>query len=78
METNVLAAERTPRLVIALAAGVAAAAAPSVLLKSLLLACAAAILTTVATGYCPINASLDHSGEEAPRWRTLRTHRVEV
>jgi hypothetical protein len=78
METNISASERTPRLVIALAAGVAAAAAPSGLLKNVLLGLAAAILTTVATGYCPINASLDHSGEEVPRWRTLRTHRVEV
>ena len=78
METNVSALERTPRLIIALAAGGAAAAAPSVLLKTLLLGFAAAVLTTVATGYCPINASLDYGGEEAPRWRTLRTHRVEV
>ena len=78
METNVSDSELTPRLVIALAAGVAAAAAPNVLLKSLLLGCAGAILSTVATGYCPVNASRDRTGDEAPRWRTLRTHRVEV
>jgi hypothetical protein len=77
MESNVSASEQTPRLVIALAAGVAAAVAPGVLLKSLLVAGATAMLATVATGYCPVNAVLDKGDAEAPHWRTLKTYRVE-
>jgi hypothetical protein len=78
VEPNVSTRERTPRLVMALAAGVAAAFAPSVMLKGFLLGSAAAMLATVATGYCPINAALVHSDAEAPGWRTLKTHRVEA
>ena len=77
MERNVSASERTPRLVIALAAGVAAALAPSLLLKAVLIGSATAMLATVATGYCPINAALDARDVEAPHWRTLKTYRVE-
>jgi hypothetical protein len=77
METNISASERTPRIVLALAAGVAAALAPGVMLKGLLLGSAAAMLATVATGYCPLNAALEDSDAEAPHWRTLKTHRVE-
>jgi hypothetical protein len=77
MESNVSTSERTPRLVIALAAGVAAALAPGVLLKSVLVAGATAMLATVATGYCPVNAVLDERDGEAPHWRTLKTYRVE-
>jgi hypothetical protein len=77
MESNVSASERTPRLVIALAAGVAAALAPGLLLKSILLAGATAMMATVATGYCPINAALTDRELEAPHWRTLKTYRVE-
>ena len=76
METNVSTSERTPRLVMALAAGVAAAWAPGVLLKGVLVGSAAAFMATVATGYCPINAALDDCEAEAPRWRTLKTYRV--
>jgi hypothetical protein len=78
MVTNVSASERTPRIVIALAAGIAGACAPSLLLKSLWTGAAVAVLTTVATGYCPINAALDGRNTETPRWRTLKTHRVEA
>jgi hypothetical protein len=78
MVTNVSASERTPRIVIALAAGLAGAFAPSLLLKALLAGTAVAVLTTVATGYCPINAALDEGNAEAPHWRTLKTHRVEA
>jgi hypothetical protein len=77
MESNVSASEQTPRLVIALAAGVAAAIAPGVLLKSVLVAGATAMLATVATGYCPINAVLNERDAAAPHWRTLKTYRVE-
>ena len=78
METNISATERTPRIVLALAAGVAAALASRVMLKGLLLGSAAAMLATVATGYCPFNAALKDSDTEAAHWRTLKTHRVEA
>jgi hypothetical protein len=77
MVTNVSASERTPRLVIALAAGIAGVFAPGLLLKGLLTGAAAAMLATVATGYCPINAARDESNAETPHWRTLKTYRVE-
>jgi len=78
MVTNVSAAERTPRIAIALTAGVAGALAPSLWLKGLLTGAAVAMLTTAATGYCPINAALDGENAETPHWRTLKTHRVEA
>jgi len=78
MVTNVSASERTPRIVIALAAGLAGAFAPSLLLRGLLTSAAVAMLTTVATGYCPINAALEGGTTETPHWRTLKTHRVEA
>jgi hypothetical protein len=77
MVTNVSASERTPRVVFALAAGIAGAFAPSLFLKGILTGAAIAMLTTVATGYCPINTALDESDGEGPHWRTLKTHRVE-
>ena len=77
MESNVSASERTPRLVIALAAGVAATLAPGRLLKSILLAGATAVMATVATGFCPITAALTRREREEPHWRTLKTYRVE-
>ena len=76
MESNISASERTPRLLIALVAGVGAALAPGVFTKSLLVAGATAMLATVATGYCPVNAALDDRDPQ-PHWRTLKTHRVE-
>jgi len=78
MVTNVSASERTPRIAIALTAGIAGALAPSLLLRGLLTGAAIAMLTTVATGYCPINAALDGGNAETPHWRTLKTHRVET
>ena len=77
MEANVSAAERTPRLVIALAAGVGAALAPGLFIRGLLVAGGAAILATVVTGYCPINAALN-DGDREPQWRTLKRYRVEA
>ena len=78
MENNVSAAERTPRIVVALAAGVAAAFTSNLVLKGVMVGSAAAMLATVATGYCPINAVLDGPDAGAPTWRTLKTHRVEA
>jgi Protein of unknown function (DUF2892) len=77
MKMNVSTSERTPRLVIAAAAGVAAALSSSFALKAFLIGSAAAMLATVATGYCPINAALDRGDGDAPQWRTLKTFRVE-
>ena len=77
MEPNVTASERTPRLMVAAAAGVGAALAPGFLLKGLFLAGATALLATVATGYCPINAALAERDGDAPHWRSLKTFRVE-
>ena len=74
---NVSASERTPRLVVTVAAGVAAALTSSLALKAFLLGGSAAMLATVATGYCPINAALDGGDRNAPQWRTLKTFRVE-
>ena len=78
MVTNVSASERTPRIVISLAAGIASTFAPSLVLKGLLMGAAVAMLATVATGYCPINAALDEGNAETPHWQTLKTHRVEA
>ena len=77
MEANVSAAEQTPRLVIALAAGVGAALAPGLFIRGLLVAGGAAMLATVVTGYCPINAALNN-GDREPQWRTLKRYRVEA
>jgi hypothetical protein len=77
MVTNVSSSERTPRLVIALAAGLAGALAPGLLFKGVFTGMAVAMLATVATGYCPINAALEETNAETLHWRTLKTHRVE-
>ena len=78
LDANVPPSERTPRIAIALAAGVAAAFAPGLWLKSLLIGSSAAMLATVATGYCPVTAAVADTGAEPPHWRTLRVHRVEA
>jgi hypothetical protein len=78
MQPNVADSEQTPRLMIALAAGVAATLVPGRFLKGLFLASAAGMLATVATRYCPINAALDAQDPEPPHWRTLKTFRVEA
>ena len=77
MEPNITASERSPRLMVAAAAGIAAVLVPGSLLKSLCLAGATAMLGTVVTGYCPIKGALDNRDREAPHWRTIRTFRVE-
>jgi hypothetical protein len=77
MEPNIGASERLPRLMVAVAAGVAAVLAPGVFLKGVCVAGATALLATVATGYCPLNAALDERRGNAPHWRPLRTFRVE-
>jgi hypothetical protein len=76
MPTNVSSEERIPRIVVALAAGVASAWTSNLALKGVFVGAAAAMLATVATGYCPINA-LQGSDATAARWRTLKTFRVE-
>ena len=78
MIQNVSAEQRLPRIVIAIAAGIGAALAPSVSLKTGLFAAAAGLLASVATGYCPINAAMERGEEPQPRWRTLKTYRVEA
>ena len=79
MKQNISTSERTPRLIVAVAAGVAAAYTRNVFLKRLFLGAAAAMLGTVASGYCPVNAVLDREeADTSPRWRTLKTFRVEA
>jgi hypothetical protein len=78
MTANVSASERVPRIVMAIAVGIGALFATRILLKGLLAGTAATILATVATGYCPINAALQNSDSAAPRWRTLKTYRVDA
>jgi hypothetical protein len=77
MIQNVSADQRIPRIAIAIAAGVGAALAPAAWLKTGLLAASAGLLASVATGYCPINAAMEPGEEPQPRWRTLKTYRVE-
>ena len=77
VERNVSREERTPRVLIAVGAALAAAAAPTIALKTALLAASGILLTTVATGYCPLNAALGR-GEPEAEWQTIRTWRVET
>lgn len=76
MQPNIRSSERTPRLAIAVAAGIAATLAPGAFMKGLFLAGATAMLATVVTGYCPINAALDDRESDLGHWRELRTFRV--
>ena len=76
MRQNVGPMEYGLRVAVATFAGVAAALAPASASRLLLLGVATGLLATAATGYCPVNAVLEHS-EEEPRWRTLTTFRVE-
>jgi hypothetical protein len=77
MKINVRDDELAPRVLLAIAAGALAAFMPGLVRKSLLLGGAAALLTTAATGYCPVNAARDGSGVDVPHWRTIKTYRVE-
>ena len=78
MVRNVPSVERTPRVVVALAAGVGAALARSATVKTMLFGLAGGLLTTVAIEYCPLNALRDRRGPPPSRWRTLRSWRVET
>src|ERR1700719_1270505 len=75
MTENVRSDEYVPRVSTAVGAAIAAAFAPGLGWKLALLSLSAGLLTTVATGYCPITA-LRRPGEEEPQWRTLKTFRV--
>jgi hypothetical protein len=77
MMPNVPADRHIPRIAMAVAAGVGAALAPTAWLKTGLFAAAAGLLTSLATGYCPMIATMNRGDEPEPRWRTLKTHRVE-
>ena len=78
MQKNVGQHERIPRIVMALAAGTAALWAPTATLKTILLAIAGGMLTTVATGYCPVNRLAEGDRSEPSGWRTIKTWRVEA
>ena len=79
MTTNVPPSEYRPRLVMALATALGAALAPTLVLKGLLTGATGGILLTVATGYCPLNAAIrDGRPVDVPKWRTLRSHKVEA
>lgn len=78
MEQNIGSAERIPRIAMAVAAAVGASFTRSTLLKGGLLALAGGLLSTVATGYCPISAALERDTAEEPTWRTIKTWRVEA
>jgi Protein of unknown function (DUF2892) len=78
MNQNVPADQHIPRIAMALAAGFGAAYVASAWLKTGLFATAAGLLASVATGYCPINAAIDRGEQPEPRWRTLKTYRVEA
>jgi Protein of unknown function (DUF2892) len=78
MEQNIGAKERGPRVVMAVAAAIGASAAGSNWTKGALLVLAGGLLSTVATGYCPISAALGRDTTEAPAWRTIKTWRVEA
>ena len=78
MEQNIGSQERIPRIAMALAAAAGASATRSKMLKSALLTIAGGLLSTVATGYCPISAAFGRDTAEKPGWRTLKTWRVEA
>jgi hypothetical protein len=78
MEQNIGPQERIPRIAMAIAAAVGASSTRSNLLKSAFLALAGGLLSTVATGYCPVSAALGRDTAEKPEWRNLRTWRVET
>jgi hypothetical protein len=77
MVRNLQPAEYGPRVGVALATGIAAVLARGNASKLLLLSVGAGLLVTVTTGYCPVNAALERAEDDVPRWRTLKTYRVE-
>ena len=78
MEQNIGTKERIPRVAMAVAAAVGASAAGSNWTKGALMVLAGGLLSTVATGYCPISAALGRDTTEEPAWRTIKTWRVEA
>ena len=78
MEPNIGSQERIPRIAMAIAAAVGASATRSNVLKGAFIALAGGLLSTVATGYCPITAALGRDTAEEPGWRTIKTWRVEA
>ena len=78
MEQNVGTNEYGSRIGIALVAGAVSACVPNTVMRAVLLALAGGLLTTVATGYCPVIAFAERRTTEAPTWRTLKTWRVEA
>ena len=78
MEQNIGTNERIPRVAMAIAAAVGASAAGSNWTKGALMVLAGGLLSTVATGHCPISAALGRDTTEAPAWRTIKTWRVEA
>jgi hypothetical protein len=78
MTTNVGAAERAPRIAMALAAVVGGVFAPGTFLKGAFWAAAAALAATVATSYCPVNDILGQNDTPDAKWRTIKTWRVEA
>jgi hypothetical protein len=79
MIRNVPAEQHIPRIAMALAAGVGASLIPAAWAETGLLATAAGLLTSVATGYCPLTAAMNRgSAEPEGTWRTLKTYRVEA
>ena len=78
MEQNIGTKERIPRVSMAIAAAVGASAAGSNWTKAALMVLAGGLLSTVATGYCPLSAALGRDTTEEPTWRTIKTWLVEA
>jgi hypothetical protein len=78
VEQNIGTKERIPRVAMAIAAAIGASATRSNWSKGALLVLAGGLLSTVATGYCPISAVLGRDTTEEPVWRTIKTWRVEA
>jgi hypothetical protein len=76
MEQNIGSEERIPRIAMAVAAAIGASRTRSNLSKGALLALAGGLLSTVATGFCPISAAIGRNTAEEPAWRTIKTWRV--
>lgn len=78
VEQHIGAKERIPRVAMAIAATVGASAAGSHWTRGAWLVLAGGLLSTVATGYCPLSAALERDTTEEPTWRTIKTWRVEA
>jgi hypothetical protein len=78
VKQNIGTKERIPRVAMAVAAAVCASTAGSNWTKGALLVLAGGLLSTVATGYCPLSAALGRDTTEDAAWRTIKTWRVEA